>query len=66
MIYCLSAQLGREIVEDGEMMTRRVLDKNGDSHWIAWPIIIFDKPRLCSSSPSPFAESLEPYSEDTR
>lgn len=65
MIYCLG-EVGTT-PEDGEICTRRVYDRCGYPHWIAWRMSHGKraKPLLCSGSDiNPFAEMLEPYRKD--
>ena len=50
-------------VEDYELRSQTVYDRNGDPHWIAWNVALGDHapPRPCSESGWPFAQALEPY-----
>jgi hypothetical protein len=59
MVYCLG--FVDQTPEDGEFLSQRVYDCNGDPHWFAFSAPDKSKVRLCSESPTPFASSLLPY-----
>ena len=63
MIYCLGdADWGHDA--HGNIVSRIVLDKNGDKHWFCWDEE-FDgddaTPELQSESCAPFSARNEPY-----
>lgn len=64
MICCLCYVHGASV--DGEFISQIAYDVNGDPHWFAWNESQNDvhgaSPRMCSESPTPFAEALSPYS----
>lgn len=63
MIHCLESV--SDTPEDGEIHSQNCYDCNGDAHWFAWHIKEgkhWSIPRMCASTPYPFATRYEPYS----
>ena len=64
MIYCLGdAEWGHD--NEGNILSRRVLDANKDLHWFYWDVEFDGEdalPELQSECGEAFAKHLEPYS----
>jgi hypothetical protein len=56
MIYCLG--FVNDVPEDGEFRSQTAYDCNGEPHWFSWT---GDIPKMCSESPTPFANDLVPF-----
>jgi hypothetical protein len=63
IIYCLGYH---DDLEDGEIKSQVVYDRNGEQHWIAWMHWKDGIPRFCSEHDRPFSRDSEPYQKDRK